>query len=297
MTIVGAYDGHAAGAYLAQLLRAVAAKPGAAPIDDRILAFLDDVGAAFDGEFAMRMSVDAGGKLGAVGATGVASADASRRMYEGLAALTADDGPIGKLYADLGIPMHMRFETGVRQSGDAQVDRMTIDVDASKLPPDQARAMAAMMRPWEFVRTAQWNLTSEDPSTLDRLVARAKEAAPAGTAHTAAEDAIGAGRDLYADYDFVGLMRASLRGAAAGPGAELMKPMVDALASLPPEPPILGAATVGGGALRSELRLPLKAFADFTKAMQQATQPKRRQRQNGGGQGGAGQEGKGGAEF
>jgi hypothetical protein len=283
LTITGAYDSHALLGYCAKLARDLGAEPGGVPVDAQVLALLDDAAATFTGEMAVRMTADAQNHLAAVGAYGIASPEAMHRLMTGMAAIAGPDGALGKFYAGLGIPMTIRYETAVRHDGDVAIDRMSVEVDASKLPPDQARAMAAMMQPWEFAPTARWALMAQDPSALDALVARSREAAPAGAGVTAAEHAFGAGRDIYIDYDLVGVMRATMGSAAAGPAADLMKPMLDALAALPPEPPILAASTADHGAVRGELRVPLKTMADFSKAMQKAGGGARRQRRQRGG--------------
>lgn len=255
--MIGSYHAPGACAWLAGLLETLRKQPaGKDIIDDATVALVREWGEAADGGFAMRLRAVGDQLMRIDGANGARDGVRLQALQKRITDIMFVNGPIADLYRQMGIGM--TYTENVRASGSIPVARVAYTIDESKLPADQLTQMRQLMQDFELAALPDANLFANDPATLDLLVAGAGPALP-----TAAEHAVGPGRDGYVDLDWLGLAKMAMRANSAQvPG------MAEAFAKLPSGAPLTGAWTARDGRLLWEGRIPLKPFFDFGKAMQ-----------------------------
>ena len=259
LVAIGRYHPQGTSAWLAELLASLREQPaGQDLIDDGMIAMVREWGEAVDGAFAVRMRAVGDHPMRMDGVNGARDGARvlalTKRMFSGL----FSDGAMAELYRGMGIGM--TFSDQARLVGTIPVAKAAYTLDASKLPADQQASMRTMMQDVEIAALPDSMLYSTVPADLDRLLVGGWQPLP-----TAAEHVIGGGRDGYLDLDWLGMMKATMRANAAA-----LPAMAAALAKLPPGEPMTAAWTVRDGRLLGELRLPMKPFADFSKAMQES---------------------------
>ena len=242
-------------AFIGKVLDELAKDPAAAEIltpelKAELIAGMD----WFGGDTAVVLRPAAGKPMGMDAAMTVKDEAAALAKVEQWMKLFSPEGAFGKFYADLGVPMDVKIEKGVRTHAGAAVHRYRMNVDLKDAPPEQAEAMKAMMMSeFEFAFAGGFYLVSADPASLNALIDRAK-APPAGKGlELKSAQAFGPGKHVYADYDVLGLLK-SMSGM---PGMEMM---AEAFAELPAGDPMLFAATLSEGALRYEMLISLEPF-------------------------------------
>jgi hypothetical protein len=204
-------------------------------------------GKGFSGEFAMAVSDEA----------------AYLAMMEKGAGLMAPGGPVGELYKSMGMPMSMSLEKNVRQYGGVPVHRYRVTFDIKGLPEAQAAQMKAMMKDNEFACVKGWMVGSQEPAALDALIDRAQGKGAGGGLSLHAVKVFGEGRHGYFDFDFAGLMKATLSLMPAE-----ANPMAGMFGALKPGEPMTFAMTLGDGRALAQSRVPLDPFIQMAKAAQ-----------------------------
>ena len=259
LVTIGRYHPVGLSAWINDLLSRLQKEPaGKELIDDDLMAMVREWGDVTDGGFAMRLRAVGDQLMCLDGVSGLTDSTRfmalNRRMFAAMSA----DGPIADFYRELGIGMS--FTENTRALGPIPVAKAAYTFDDAKLPADEAEQMRKLMQDLEMACLPKAVVFANAPADLDRLVAGGGQPLP-----TAAEHAIGPGRDGYLDFDWLTLMKVSLQMNGAALGG-----MADALAKLPPGEPMTSAWTARDGRALGELRLPLKPFFDFAKAMQGA---------------------------
>lgn len=253
MAMSGRLNWTAQAEYLAGLLGALKAKPEAKDlISDQAIALAKQWGDAVTGDFAMRMRPGGANSPfqteALYGSADQAKADA---MIDGMGKLFTGDTALAKMYQEMGITMSLTKGARTTPSG-ASVYKMSSTLDEAKIPAGQVAQMKAMMQDSELAATKGWLVMAQDPKSLDALIAGTGQGMT-----LKAEKSIGAGRQLYADMDFIALVKAVMK--FTGNGMEAMIPAGKA------GEPLALAGTVDGGAALIEVRWPLQPLADIVK--------------------------------
>jgi hypothetical protein len=273
LTMTMGLDPHATGTFLTTLLRRAASEEHV-QVDPGVVDLLDHIGADTTGGSAIRLAIDAGGHLRMAYLLGTTSAAAGKQLAERNVALFAADAPLARLYAKLGLPMTMSLAEDTRTTHGVPVAKLGFDLDLARVRPEQRAVLESLGRGYELAFAEHWMLAAQDPAELDALAERT-QAAPAAAAITKAEATLGAGRDIYVDYDVARLTAASLVPEAQ-PNPQVQRTLArlrDALAAVPPGDPITVAGTLERGQARWQLRLPLAPFAAMAKAAMAAVPP------------------------
>lgn len=259
MAMSGRVNYPAMGVYAGNLLRSLKAKPEAQGlITDEMIAAAESVGAGLSGDTAFSMRTTEARPLlweGLYASNDSAKAEAN---LEKMITLLSGQGPIGDLYRDMGITMTLTKGARTSPSG-VPVHALGVTVDETKIPPDQAAQMKAMSG-YELAVTKGWVVMSQDPTGLDALIAGTGKGMT-----TNAEKALGAGRNIYADLDMIGFVRAAMK--MAGTGMDAMIPATK------PGEPLSFAGTSADGRMLMEIKWPLAPFVELMKAAQGGGQP------------------------
>ncbi len=247
-------------AFVGRMLDELAKDPSAAEVlTPELKAELTSGMDWFGGDTAVVMKPAAGKPMGMDAAMTVKDEAEALAKVEKWMKLFSPEGALGKFYTDLGVPMDVKIEKGVRTHAGAAVHRYKMNVDLKDAPPEQAEAMKAMMMgEFEFAFAGGFYLASADPASLDAMIDRAK-APPAGKGlELKSAAAFGPGRHVYADYDVLGLLK-SMSGL---PG---MEEVGKAFAGIPDGDPMLFAVTLTDGAMRFETLVSLEPFIAMAK--------------------------------
>lgn len=262
MAMSGRVNHEAASKYVGNLLRLLKAKPeGQALITDEVIAVVEGYGAGLTGDTAMRMRSSETQPLLWEGLSSTSDSAKAEASIEKMTALFTGKGAIADLYREMGVTMSL--DKGVRKSpSGVSVHAMKVTIDETKMPPEQAAQMKAMSG-YELAVTKGWVVMAQDPASLDALIAGTGKGMT-----TNAEKALGAGRNLYADIDLIGFVRAAMK--MSGTGMDAMIP-----ATKPGEPMSIATTTADGRSL-IEIKWPLAPFVELMKAAQGggAPQPK-----------------------
>ncbi|MBA3698446.1 MAG: hypothetical protein H0W78_06305 [Planctomycetes bacterium] len=262
MAMSGRVNHEAYAKYAGNLLRMLKAKPeGQALITDEVIAVVEGYGAGLTGDTAMRMRTTEAQPLLWEGLSSTSDSAKAEANFEKLTTLFTGKGAIADLYREMGITMSL--DKGVRTSpSGVPVHAMKVTIDETKVTPEQAAQMKAMSG-YELAVTKGWVVMAQDPASLDALIAGTGKGM---TTH--AEKTLGAGRNLYADIDLIGLVRAAMK--MSGTGMDAMIP-----ATKPGEPMSIASTTADGRTL-IEIKWPLAPFVELMKAAQGggAPQPK-----------------------
>lgn len=261
MAMSGRINWSAYGAYTADLLRKLKAKPESQGlITDEVIAAAENVGAGLSGDTAFRMRTSEKMPLMWEGLYASADSAKAEASLESMITLFTGKGAIADLYRNMGITMTLT--KGARQSPSGfPVHAVGVTVDETKVPPEQAAQMK-MMSGYELAVTKGWVVMAQDPTSLDALIAGTGKGMS-----TTAEKAFGAGRNLYADLDLIGFIRAAMK--MSGTGMDAMIPATK------PGEPLSVASTTADGRTLVEIKWPLAPFVELTKAAQGgAPQPK-----------------------
>lgn len=258
MVMVGRYHAEGACAWAADLLERLRQRPeGKEMIDDGLVAMVRGWGANLDGTMAMRARAVGDQPMRVDGVTGIRDAARQAGLQKDLFERLFGAGSFGDVYRGMGIDSV--YTENARAIGGMRVDRLTYRLDAEKLPEEEAAIMRRFLHDTEFAIAPDAILMANAPEDLDRLATPGTAPLP-----TAAEHAIGAGRDGYLDFHWIGMMKALM---TAVPDADFM---ATAIAKVPPGEPMTGAWTAREGRVLWEARLPLQPFFDYGKAMQEA---------------------------
>ncbi len=253
LALSGRLNYAAYGAYAGSLLRTLKTKPeGQALITDDVIAVAESIGSGLSGDTAFRLRTTEAMPLqweGLYASSDSAKAEAS---MEKMIKLFSGEGAIADLYREMGITMTLAKGTRTSPSG-AAVHAVSVAIDETKVPPEQAAQMK-LMSAYELAVTKGWVVMAQDPKALDGLIAGTGKGMS-----TAAEKAIGAGRDLYADLDVIGFVRAAMK--LSGTGMDAMIPATK------PGEPLSVASTAADGRTLVEIKWPLAPFVELVKAM------------------------------
>lgn len=262
MSMSGRINWAAYGVYAGDLLRKLKAKPEAQGlITDEVIAVAENVGAGLSGDTAFRMRTSEKSPLVWEGLYASADSAKAEASLESMISLLTGKGAIGDLYRSMGVTMTMTKAARKSPSG-VPVHAIGVTVDETKILPEQAAQMK-MMSGYELAVTKGWVVMAQDPTSLDALIAGTGKGMS-----TSAEKAIGAGRNLYADLDIIGFVRAAMK--MSGTGMDAMIPATK------PGEPLSVASTCADGRALVEIKWPLAPFVELMKAAQGggAPQPK-----------------------
>ncbi len=249
MTAVGQVNMPALGAYLESLLTTLQAKPeGKELLTPEMVKLVSEGFRAWRGDVAMRMQLAPKMGMSAEFVAGMSDPAKAQALVQRWFDLFAGDSAIGTMYRDMGMTMVLTKDA--RQSGGASVSHLSYELDPAKFPPAQLAQMQAMLQPIDLAFTKDLYVASNDPAGLDAILA----AKPGAPLTTAAEGRIGKGRDGYVDLDVLALARRI--AAQAG------KPMPEAKDA----EPMTAAWTAADGRARIEYKVPLNAFAEWSRA-------------------------------
>lgn len=271
MTAAYQLDGARVSAFGSDLLRRAAADPRTAALaTPELQSLLDQWGRAFTGEAAVAMRSGPGAPLIAEMLLKVRDEALALAFMEKGAALLAPGGSWQRVYADLGVPMHVGLQKNVRRHVAVAVHRFQMKMEAKDLPADQQAQLALFVRDTDFAFAHGYLVSAQDPQALDGLLDRVLAARAAAPPTLQSVLAFGSGAHVYVDYDVFGLLRsvssAMPTGGAANPFAAL--PPTDAH-------PLLYAVWLADERLRVQSKLPLQPIADLMKAFKKAEADKK----------------------
>jgi hypothetical protein len=266
MAMSGRVNLQAYAKYAGSLLRMLKTKPeGQALITDEVIGLVESYGEGLTGDTAMRMRTSEAMPLLWEGISAASDSAKVEANFEKLTAIFTGQNAIANLYREMGV--NMSFNKGVRTSpSGVPVHAMKVTIDETKIPPEQAAQMKAMSG-YEVAVTKGWLVMAQDPASLDALIAGTGKGL---TTH--AEKTLGAGRNLYADIDLIGFVRAVMK--MSGTGMDAMIP-----ATKPGEPMSM-ATTAGDGRTLVEIKWPLAPFVELMKAAQGGGQPQPKPEEN-----------------
>lgn len=259
MAMSGRFNYVGLSAYAANLLRSLQAKPEAQGlITEEMISAAESFGAGLSGDSAFSLRTSEARPLMWEGLYATADSAKAEGYFEKMISLMTGPGPLGDLYRNMGITMSLTKGARTSPSG-VPVHAIGVKVDETKIPPEQAAQMVAMSA-YELAVTKGWVVMAQDPTSLDALIAGTGKGM---TTH--AEKTLGAGRNIYADIDLIGIVRAAMK--LSGTGMEAMIP-----ATKPGDPMSIGSTTADGRAL-VEVKWPLAPFVELMKAAQGGGQP------------------------
>lgn len=260
------FDSKAMARLSKQLMDVLAKDPDAAKLlTPDVRDIIGDLAAASFDQGAMSVRAAPGAPFLVETAMAVPDEAKALALAEHSTALMGPDGPLNKLYEDMGMPLRVKasMEKAARRHAGVDVHRLKIEFDADKLPDAQAAQIKALMKDQEFAFAKGWYLASQDSKSLDGMVDRALAGGSKDAAALQAAKAFGEGRNLYVDYDFIGLMKAVLEMMPQGqPGM----PPKAALARLRAGDPMVFAATFAGGRAQMHGQIPLAPLVRLAKA-------------------------------
>ena len=174
-----------------------------------------------------------------------------------IAVMMAADGPLSKFNRDLGLKTQSTFQTAVREHAGIKVNKIKTDVDTTNMPPDQAERLKKLIHDMETALANKMYLVASDPAEMDAMIdkALAGDAAKPDVSLEAITD-LGNGKQLYFDYDFMGMIKTILATMPPNPGSVMF-------AQVKSSAPIVGAGSYDGGRLFMQTKVPLAGFIEM----------------------------------
>ena len=183
-------------------------------------------------------------------------------LQDKVAELFAKDGFLAKLYGKAGIKVSGALEKKARVYKDVEIGRMTITMDTPNLPEAQKAQMAKMMKPTEMGAVKNYVFSANKPETLNAMIDMATSGTYTDSGLALKSKAVfGEGKNIYADYDIIALMKGT---TAADPN----NPMGPFFAPLKEGSPILIAHTSSKGQAKIQIQIPIDPIANILKAFQ-----------------------------
>jgi hypothetical protein len=259
-----ALDGDSASALVTEILDVIGkASAESKLVGPEVVNALGDFYRDFGARGVFSMGMEEGRPFSIEGVMEVKDGVKLLAAMEKLSALFASGGAFHELYRGLGLDAKVMFKKDARTHGDAAVHRFEFSFEATADAPeplrDSLKAMTITMSS-ELAIAGGWAVMSTDAARLDAMVdaVKAGEAAKAGGGPAfASVKAFGPGRQLYMDYDVLGLMK-GFGQWLPGPGAELLQ-------KLPAASPLLFAGTFDQNRGQLHMRVPLDFIQAFGK--------------------------------
>ena len=257
MSMSGRVNWKATATYVGEILGDLKAKPeGKEFISDELITFVKSWGTPFPGDYAFRLhSVESQTAPFQTESVYACTDDVKAGAdIDAMMKFLAPGTAVGKIFENMG--MIMLVEKAKRKSpSGVPVHKLSVTIDETKLPPEQAQQMKMWNHDQEFATPKGWFVMAQDPAQLDALIAGTGKGLK-----NLAEKTIGAGRHLYGDLDFIGYMRAAMKISG-------MDAMVQIPDTVKPGDPISMAGTVANGRAFIEVKWPLAPLAELSKAM------------------------------
>ena len=192
-----------------------------------------------------------------------------------VAELFAKDGFLAKLYEKAGIKVSGALEKKARVYKDVEIGRMTITMDTPNLPEAQKAQMAKIMKPTEMGAVKNYVLSANKPESLNAMIDMATSGTYTDSGFALKSKAVfGEGKNVYADYDLIALMKGTTVADPNNPMGPLFAPLKEGS-------PVLIAEATSKGQAKIQIQIPidpianiLKAFQDMAKAFENGGPPK-----------------------
>ena len=191
------------------------------------------------------------------GAVGVADDKKYVELLDKVATLMGPGGLINKLYTDMGMKMQISYQKAVRQHAGIDVNKYKYEIDMANMPAAQAEQMKKLVHDTEIAVANKMYLVASDSAELDTMIdkALAGEAAKPDVSLEAITD-LGNGKQLYFDYDFMGMIKGILSTMPPNPGSAMF-------AQIKSSQPIVGAASYDAGRMFMQTKVPLAGFIEM----------------------------------
>ena len=179
---------------------------------------------------------------------------------------------LGDFYKNMGLELAWSLQRNARDHAKAPVHRMEMTVNplktdgAVKARPELEAMKTFMDQKLELAVVGDRALVSGTPSDLDGMIDRALANDAGDSFLPASAQVFGKGRQIYFDYDIIGLFKAMASTNPDDPTAAMMR----RLTRYPSAEPITYAVTFAEGRSLSQMRLPMDMIENLVKASQEA---------------------------
>ncbi len=187
-------------------------------------------------------------------------------MVEQGMSLLAPGSAFSNMYKEMGMELSMALEKEVRNHAGVPIHRIRMDLDMPDIPEAQAAQMKKMMKDMEVAFAKGYYLASQDPASLDKMIDRILGGPRADGVSLRAREVFGVGQCVYADLEFIAMMKAAM--AMAPPGTP--NPVGMFLDQVTSTEPMVSAAAWTAGRTQVKVRIPLSPFIEIARAAQGA---------------------------
>jgi hypothetical protein len=186
-------------------------------------------------------------------------------MVEQGMSLLAPGSAFNNMYKEMGMGLLTTLEKDVRSHAGVSVHRIKMDIDMPDISEAEAAQMKRMMKDIELTFAGGYYLASQDPASLDKMIDRAM-AGPtkADGVSVHARELFGAGQRVYADFEFIAMMKAAMAMAPVG----TPNPVGTLLDEVTSSEPMAFAAAWTGGKAQVKVKIPLSPFIEIAEAAQ-----------------------------
>jgi hypothetical protein len=188
-------------------------------------------------------------------------------MVEQGMSLLAPGSAFSNMYKEMGMEFSMALEKNVRNHAGVSVHRMKMDIDMPDVPEAQAAQMEKLMKDMELAFAKGYYLASQDPASLDKMIDRVLAGTKTDGVTLHAREVFGAGQHVYADLDFIGLMKAAM--SIVPPGTP--NPMAMFIDQVTSTEPMAFAAVSADARAQIKVKIPLSPFIEIAGAAQGRT--------------------------
>jgi hypothetical protein len=180
-------------------------------------------------------------------------------MVEQGMSLLAPGSAFSNMYKELGMQLSMALEKNVRNHAGVPVHRIKMDIDMQNIPEAQAAQMKKMIKDMEVAFAKGYYVASQDPASLDKMIDRVLAGPKAEGVPLHSRELFGAGQRVYADLEFIAMMKATM--AMAPPGTP--NPVAMFIDQVTSAEPMAFAAAWTGGKSQVKARIPLGPFIEI----------------------------------
>lgn len=235
-------------------------------LDEKMTGMIKDAVPLLGGEMAMSMLPSDKGFAQTRSVMTITDAKKYTDLLDRMVTLIGPDSTLGKLYANMGITM--QFAKNTREHAGVSIHAMKFVLDEKKIQPAQVAQMKLMMHDTELAVFKNVYLTSTVPAELDAMIDQVQSGAipKADAPPLKAMATFGPKQQLYADYDLLSVMKATI-------GADPVNPMAALFKDMKGGEPIQIAGAMKDGSVVLHTVVPLEPIIQMAKTVQQLNGP------------------------
>ena len=235
-------------------------------LDEKMTNMMKDAVPLFGGDIAVSMLPSDKTFTQMRSAMTITDAKKYTDLLDRMVSLIGPDSTLGKLYANMGITM--QFAKNTREHAGVSIHAMKFVLDEKKMQPAQVAQMKMMMHDTELAIVKNMYLTSSVPAELDAMVDQVQTGVmPKGDAlPLKAMITFGQKQQLYADYDLLSVLKATI-------GADPINPMAALFKDFKGGDPIQFAGAMKDGSVVLHTIVPLEPIIQMAKSLQQLNGP------------------------